>query len=422
MPHWPPNYPSTGQIEKILTLLGNPQQKLPPVIHVTGTNGKGSVIAFLKHIFMEHGLTAHIFTSPHLLQFNEKFIIANQMITDDLIYNLTEEIRGKLHNIINPSFFEYQTALALLAFSKVKADICIIECGMGARNDPTGILTNKLASVITPITLDHQEYLGDSIEAIAAHKAYVMKGAQIAINAPQTNMATTLLTNYSKLVNCEIINHQIDYDFDIANNQLAYIDISREKISYYNLPTIQGDHQITNLAVALSVIKNQSLFKFEDQLINQAITKTCWPGRLENMSHFISDTIPGNSEIWFDGAHNEAGAFALAKWLATQSSDKENLIIYGRSENKNHHQFLQHLNHNNKIIFTVVKNEPLSESKFNFTKFLKNHPQYNIKIFDNLESIFSDHLNKSFPPLRIIICGSLYLYRDLHQISQMRSR
>ena len=160
MPHWPPKYPASNQIAQILTLLSSPHKNLPPIIHVTGTNGKGSTIAFLKYILQAHNLTTHIFTSPHLISFNENFTISNQLISDEYLFELTEEIRIKLADKIKPNLFEFQTALAFLAFSRNKADFCIIECGMGAKNDPTNILENKLLSIITSISLDHQEYLG----------------------------------------------------------------------------------------------------------------------------------------------------------------------------------------------------------------------------------------------------------------------
>jgi len=476
MPHWPPSYPATGKIIEILELLDNPHRRLPPIIHVTGTNGKGSVISFLKQIFIEHGLTTHVFTSPHLLKFNENFIISNNPIEDGMIYELTEEIRNKLNNIINPSFFEYQTALAFLAFSRVKADICIIECGMGAMNDPTNILTHKLLSIITPITFDHEEYLGNRLELIAGHKAHIMNNSEINIISPQTSIVNELLLNYGKLIaqerspkvdelveggkpdiydgisriiqNKNVISYEADYDFDIDNNQLAYVDIAREDISYYNLPSMQGDHQITNLVTALAAIKNQPMIKCDDNSINRAIVKTSWPGRIENLTHLVSTDLPNGSEIWFDGAHNEAGAYALSNWIRSQpntqesttkvdrlmqgkkpdisgsvnrfTENKKNIIVYGRSENKDHNKFLRHLNHQgNKIIFVTVKNEPLPETRYNFQKFLEENSDYDIDIYDSLEYVFFDYLSKQKSSLRVIICGSLYLYRDLHTIKHL---
>ena len=337
MPHWPPKYPPSGKIHEVLSLLGNPHTKLPPIFHFTGTNGKGSTIAFLKQIFQEHGLKTHIFTSPHLLKFNENFIIKNQMICDDTIFKLTEEIRIKLEDKIKPSFFEYQTALAFLAFSRTPADLCLIECGMGAKNDPTNILRNKLLSIITPITLDHEEFLGDSIEKITADKAHIINCPTIC--APQYPIVKTMLGNFSKLQNCKIINYESDYDFEIIDDKLAYIDIKNEEISYYNLPSLFGDHQITNLVTAITTIKNQRTFNLDHDIINQAIHNTTWPGRLEKIENFPHKYLPQNSEIWFDGAHNEAGAYALNNWITKQADHKKNIIIYGRSANKKHHQF-----------------------------------------------------------------------------------
>lgn len=418
IPHWPPRYPKSGKIEKILKLLGDPHKKLPPVIHVTGTNGKGSLIAFLRQIYIEHGFKVHAFTSPHLLKFNENFTITNNLISDSMIFELTEEIRQKLEGKIQPGFFEYQTALAFLAFSRHDADICIVESGMGAKNDPTNILESNFLAIFTPISLDHQEFLGESIEEISLDKAYLIKPNSTVISAPQNQITKTLLTNFTTITKAQIVNYEEDYDFDIDDNKLAFVDILKENISHYNLPKMLGEHQIVNLATALAAIKNQTKFKFEDELINTAIKNTTWPARLEKITHINNNYIPNNSEVYFDGAHNESGAIALSNWIKEQGADnKKNIIIYGRSQNRDHDSFLKHLSTTeNEIIFITVQNEPNPEREFKFKMFLSKNPQYNIKIFDSLEDAFLNYIAKLDVPIRVLICGSLYLYRDLHKL------
>ena len=414
MPHWPPKYPPCNKMDEILELLDNPHKNLPPIIHITGTNGKGSTIAFLKGILQKHELKLHIFTSPHLLKFNENFIISNQQISDSLLFSLIEEIRLKLENKIKLGFFEFQTALAFLAFSKFSADFCIIECGMGAKNDPTNILSKKLLSIITSISLDHQEYLGNHISDIALDKAHIIRCPTIC--APQTSIVQKVITNYASLVKHKIFNYQKDYDFDLVDNKLAYVDITKEQISYYNLPKLRGEHQVINLIIALTALKNQTIFKLDDKLVNEAITNTHWPARLEKINNYKINNKDISTNIWFDGAHNQAGAYVLSNWIKQQAQNKKNLIIYGSTEGRNHNNFLKYFNNKKyDIIFIPVKNEPCHENKFNFQKFLDQNPIYNINIYNDLEEALSNNVNQDLYE-KIIICGSLYLYRDLQEL------
>ena len=305
--------------------------------------------------------------------------------------------------------------MAFLAFSRFPADFCIIECGMGAKNDPTNILQNKLLSIITSISLDHQEYLGNSIADIALDKAHIINCTTIC--APQTSIAQKVIDNYANLVKHQTINYYLDYDFDLVDNKLAYIDIKREQISYYNVPTLNGEHQIINLITAITALKNQTIFKLNNRLVNKAIVNTnWWPARLEKINNYKINNKYIKIDIWFDGAHNQAGAYILSNWIKEQPQNKKNLIIYGSTEHRNHNNFLKYFNDNKcDIIFIPVKNEPCHENKFNFQKFLHKHPTYNINICNDLEEALSNNIDNNLYE-RIIICGSLYLYRDLQEL------
>ena len=413
MPKWPPYYKKSGKIMEILSLLDNPHLKLPPTIHVAGTNGKGSTIAFMKQILQEHNLNICSFTTPHLLEFNECFEVNNQHLNDSQIDRLTEEIKLKLKNQIEPSFFEFQAALAFLSFSRSNADICIIECGMGAKNDPTNILPSPLLSVITPISFDHEEFLGASLEEITIDKCHIIKRSPV-ISAAQNEISNHIIREFSKLQNTTLHNYNESYDFSVENNKLIYADIKNNELIYYNLPSLNGEHQIINLVTAITAIKAQSLHEISDATINKAIEKTKWPGRLEKLS------ASNNQEIWFDGAHNPAGAMYLSKWLI-QNNNSKICLIYGRSANKNHADFLKYfLNKNIDICFVTVENEAKAESTHNFKKFCTNNIDYqNIRIFDNLTIMFNDFLPGSKYNI-ILVCGSLFLYRDLKNNLQQK--
>jgi len=410
MPSWPPYYPVSGKIMEMLELLGNPHLNLPPVIHVTGTNGKGSTVAFMKQILKEHEIRYCSFTSPHLLNVNENFTVESEVLTDDEINRLTEEIRLKLGGKIQPSFFEFQTTLAFLAFSRSNSDICLVECGMGAKNDPTNIIPSPLLSVITPISYDHQKFLGNSIEEITLDKCHVIKNAPV-ISAPQNQLSEAIINKFCELQKVDLHSYQQSYDFQIEDNNLVYADLEREELIYYQLPELHGDHQIINLVTAITVMKKQNIFEVNDDKINQAITKAKWPGRLENIKSEYK-----NLDIWFDGAHNAAGAESLKNWLSNHSNDNITMI-YGRTANTDHENFLKHfLDKNLNINFVTVKNEPNSETSYSFKKFQNTNNKYqNINISDSLEDVFIKNILPKPNPQKIIICGSLYLYRDLHE-------
>lgn len=406
MPKWPPYYPKSGKIMEILEILDNPHLSLPPVIHIAGTNGKGSTISFLKYILKEFGLNICSFTTPHLLEFNECFEVNNQYLTDSEINSLIEEIRLKLGGKFKPSLFELQTALAFLSFSRSNADICLIECGMGAKNDPTNIISSPLLSILSPISFDHEEFLGNSLEEITIEKCHIIKKAPV-ISAVQNKISTEIIREFCKLQKTKLQEYMVNYEFSVSEDKLIYADLNKEELIYYNLPSLIGEHQIINLATAITAVKSQTLFNISDKIINQAIVKTKWPARLEKI---ISTE---NQEIWFDGAHNPAGALYLSRWLK-EFSHKKICLVYGRSYDSNHQDFLKYfLAENIKICFVTVKNEAKSESKHNFEKFLSLNKQYNnVIIHDDLDDIFSNYLYQKDFEL-IIICGSLFLYRDL---------
>ncbi|MFZ8865168.1 MAG: bifunctional folylpolyglutamate synthase/dihydrofolate synthase [Rickettsiales bacterium] len=408
MPKWPPFYKKSGKIMEMLALIDNPHLKLPPVIHIAGTNGKGSTISFIKQILLEHKLKICCFTTPHILEFNESFVVNNENLTDQQINVLIKEIRLKLGGKFEPSLFELQTLLAFLSFSRSNADICLIECGMGAKNDPTNIIPSPLLSILTPISFDHEEFLGNSLEEITLEKCHIIKSSPV-VSAAQNKISSAIINKFCQLQNTKLSQYAVGYNFYITDSKFIYIDLPENKLTYYNLPSLAGEHQIINLATAITAIKQQNLFNISDKTINQAIKKTKWPARLEKISS------NNQQEIWFDGAHNPAGALYLARWLKN-FNNKKICLIYGRTANKNHKDFLKYfIEKNIEICFVRVKYEANPESIYNFKKFSTTEPAFNnIKSFTDLTEIFENLIAKSNFDI-ILICGSLFLYRDLKE-------
>ncbi len=424
MPHWPPFYENSGRIEEMLDVLGNPQDRIPEVIHITGTNGKGSVIAFLVNICKYHNVKAHSFTNPHILEFNENFILAGEKISDDFLYQLIEKIRIKLEEKnLKPSLIEFQTVLAFLAFSRREAEITIIESGMGAKNDPSNVIKNPIISVMTAISFDHEEFLGNNLELITIDKAHIIKNNKVII-APQPQIVQYLIEEYVKFKkskdekDIELFSYQEDYDFFVEKKNFVYVDIKKEEMEYYDLPSLLGEHQLENLAIALTILKKQNIFQLDHNLTNQAIKTTKKIGRLEKVKIF--DKKHKNIELFFDGAHNMGGALVLANWLKKEKK-KKTYLIYGRTAGTKHKDFLKYFvdKENIEILPVRVKNEFFSEPISKLKNFFRENPSKNVKIFESLEDAMMNYLMIKKEKIRIVICGSLYLYRDMKEFLKL---
>ncbi|MBL6665212.1 MAG: bifunctional folylpolyglutamate synthase/dihydrofolate synthase, partial [Rickettsiales bacterium] len=365
LPHWPT--PSTfGQREidyeavfdrmlPVLDRLGNPHKKLNNVIHVAGTNGKGSSCAFLGEIFKTSGYLAHIYTSPHLHDCNERIVLGGQKITDNYLYAILEEVRlacEKENAIL--TFMESFTIAALLAFSQNKSDVIILECGMGGRIDATNIIENKLATLITPISYDHQEHLGYNIERIALEKAMIIRPNTPLIVSAQSQQAKNIIKILAN--DQKIDSYYYGDDFDILlDHETGEFDFIFRETQIQNIPkpALLGEHQYINFSAVIALVGLLKNYNISNKSIRSAIQTTYWPGRLENISDQLKKHCP-NSEIFIDGAHNVAGAFALSKWMQQNNHYDKNFIITGFSKNKCKKEFLTHFKDLGEIIAVRV--------------------------------------------------------------------
>jgi dihydrofolate synthase / folylpolyglutamate synthase len=419
MPHWPIPYGAPeidnnlSRMKNLLNAIGNPQNYLPKIIHVTGTNGKGSVMAFIKSILMEAGLKVHSYTSPHISRFNERINLNGKEIDDNFLHEIIENVRLKCPENIRPTFFEGTTAAAFLAFKEIPADILLVECGMGGMLDPTNVFNDIEMAIITPISLDHMEFLGNNIAKIAAQKSYIMKPNRKVIIAPQAREALAILKLYAEQIGSSTFCYEENYDFDSDGQNLVYIDMETEILNYYALPSLQGAHQISNASLAIAAVKNLKDYVISDEVISDGISKAVWPGRLEIItSGTLVDILKPESELWIDGAHNIGGAFAMASWISAMQDDKTNILIIGKSAKKDQQPFLQQFKgHVDKIFAITVEGEPKAENANIIT---------NAAINIGLECQSADNLLDAIEkisqlkgPKRVLICGSLYLQNDL---------
>jgi dihydrofolate synthase/folylpolyglutamate synthase len=431
LPHWP--IPSTlgkreidyetvfERMSLVLERLGNPHKKMPPIIHVAGTNGKGSATSLLAKIFSCAGYKTHIYTSPHLHDCNERIVLNGEKISDSFLYEILEETR--LATDQTPlTFMEAFTIAAFVAFAKVPSDVVVIECGMGGRIDATNIFEEKLLTLIMPISFDHMEYLGNSIERIALEKAMIMRKETPLVVAAQPSAAKNII----KILAADQKIPAFFYDEDFAielNFESGEFDFRDQNNFFENLPkpSLPGLHQYVNFATAIAAATIlQQKFSITETHIRQAISSVYWPSRLEKVSGNLNKILKNpESEIWIDGAHNEAGAFACARWLEeeTKKDGKENFVICGFSKNKCKKEFLEKFRDVAKLTAVRVDGEPYPEDTQKIVEIgAKNNLQ--ISAASDLSEAIYNITQNTTNSCRILICGSLHLARDVRKFSK----
>ncbi len=325
---------SLDRVWRLLELVGNPQDSLPPVVHVAGTNGKGSVVAALRAMAEAAGLRVHVYTSPHLVRFHERIRLAGRLIAEEELVALLEDCE-RANGPDSITFFEVTTVAALLAFARVPADLLLLEVGLGGRLDATNVIARPAVSVITPVSLDHQHYLGDSLEEIAFEKAGILKPGVPAVVAPQDPRALAVIEAQARKMAAPLLRAGVEWHFRREGDGLV-LDGER-----YPLPALRGAHQIENAATALAVAR---ALKATDPALAlqgaEGLQRMEWPARLQRLGpgrHYAK--VPGGWEIWLDGGHNPAAGLALAAELATWH-DRPTHLIYGLLNTKAAAEFL----------------------------------------------------------------------------------
>jgi len=309
---------SLGRIERLLDRLGRPQDLLPPVIHVAGTNGKGSVVATLRAIAEAAGLRVHVYTSPHLVRFNERIRLAGRLIGDDDLSALLEEVEAA--NGEDPiTFFEITTAATLLAFSRHPADLCLLEVGLGGRLDATNVAPRPAACAITPVSLDHQGYLGNSLAEIAGEKAGILRGPFPLVVGAQEAEALEVIEAQAARARAPAFvfgqHWQVGLRNDVPGDaKLLYSD--RRGEMELPAPNLAGSHQALNAGTAIAILRHQSAVAISEAAIRAGLGWVRWPGRLQKLEAGpLRKRLSAKAELWLDGGHNPAAARALREAL-----------------------------------------------------------------------------------------------------------
>ncbi len=305
---------SLSRMEQILPKLGNPQRRLPTTIHVAGTNGKGSTIAFMRAILEAAGKRVHVYTSPHLVRFHERIRLAGKLVDEDTLvaaFTRCEEANGGAPITV----FEMTTVAALLLFAETPADVLLLEVGLGGRFDATNVIESPAASVITPVSLDHMEYLGDTIPKIAAEKAGILKRGTLAIFAEQSAEGLAVLDREArrKRTGAVLVGGQDFRSYEDAG-RLVFQDT--EGMIDLPLPRLGGRHQHLNAATAIATLKAVFGDTITEDDIAKGLSRVDWPGRLQRLVGTTLKLAPVGAEIWLDGGHNQDGGRVLSAAIA----------------------------------------------------------------------------------------------------------
>ena len=329
---------SLGRIKRLLRALGNPERDLPPVIHVAGTNGKGSAIAFMKAMAEEAGLKPHVYTSPHLVRFNERIQPAGCTIGDDHLTQLLVDCEAA-NGSAPITFFEITTAAAFLAFASEPADLTLIETGLGGRLDATNVIKHPAVTVITPISIDHQHFLGRRLTDIAAEKAGILKPRVPAVFGPQHAVAARVLNERARKLQVPVFRWGRDFQAHMDEDSFTYSEPGREPGTYGDVdgplelprPALAGPHQAANGATAIAALRALDHPKIDENAIVRGLAGARWPARLQLLDHnpLTSSLMERGFEVWLDGGHNPAAGRALARALATPAlSSGEGTPLY----------------------------------------------------------------------------------------------
>lgn len=336
---------SLDRMWRVLAALGSPHLALPPTIHVAGTNGKGSTIAFMRAILEAAGLVVHVYTSPHLVRFNERFRIGaageGRLVSDqELVAALTECERANAGAPI--TVFEITTAAAILLFSRNAADVLLLEVGLGGRLDATNVIERPLATVITPVSLDHAEHLGGTIGEIAFEKAGILKPGVPAIVAAQPRDALAVIERRAARIKAPIKIAGESWTATEERGRLVYQD--DDGLLDLPAPKLYGRHQFENAGVGIATLRSLSHLELPTTAFETGIAKADWPARMQRIAHgHLAALCPVGGELWLDGGHNADGGRAVANAVADleERVSRPLVLVVGMLASKDCESFLR---------------------------------------------------------------------------------
>ncbi len=390
---------------RILAALGHPERTLPPVIHIAGTNGKGSTLAMIRAGLEGAGHTAHAYTSPHLVRFHERIRVAGELIAEPALAAVLDECLA-VNGQAPITYFEITTAAALSVFARTPADYTLLEVGLGGRLDATNVVDHPTLTVITPIDMDHQQFLGDTIKAIATEKAGILKRGVPCIVARQADAALAVIEAQAARIGAPLLIHgqhwHVTHDHGrlVFQDETGLLDLPR--------PRLIGAHQIDNAGTALAALRHLAI---GDTAYEAAMTRVEWPARLQRLRHGPLTTLAPEAELWLDGGHNPHAGRALAAALATMPQRATHLVC-GMLEGKDSAGFLKAFKRQIDMVHTVpIPDQPAAWSAHDIAARARD-TGYRATAHTSVPAAIKAIVGVA-PRARILIGGSLYLAGDI---------
>ncbi|WP_420837130.1 bifunctional folylpolyglutamate synthase/dihydrofolate synthase [Alexandriicola marinus] len=389
------------RVWRLLDALGNPQNDLPPVIHIAGTNGKGSTQAMIRAGLEARGDVVHAYTSPHLARFHERIRLAGTLITED---HLTEVLdRCYAANGDAPiTYFEITTCAAFLAMAETPADWTLLEVGLGGRLDATNVLDRPALTIITPVDLDHQSFLGDTIEQIAGEKAGIIKRGVPCVVAPQHEAARDVIEARAERLGAPLLFHGQHWHVTQEHGRLVFQD--ETGLLDLPMPNLPGPHQVMNAGTALMALRHLGA---DEAACEAAVTRAFWPARMQRISHGPLAELAGQAELWLDGGHNPAAGEALARTMAAMPPRPTHLVC-GMLKTKDIRGYLRPLASVSQSLTAVsIPGEAATLDAAETAQFATEVGMTAETATDVRDAIA--RITSHSPSARILVCGSLYL-------------
>jgi dihydrofolate synthase / folylpolyglutamate synthase len=342
---------SLGRVERLLAALGNPQDSLPPIVHVAGTKGKGSTVATMRACLEAAGYRVHAYISPHLVRFHERIRLAGELIGEDALSALLEECE-RANGDAPITFFEITTAAAFLAFVRTAADIVLLEVGLGGRLDATNVVRRPAVTAITPVSLDHQSFLGNTVAAIAGEKAGILKPGVTAVIAPQPNEAAAVIEARAAALAAPLYRSQHEWRCDTAGAGMRY---AGERWNFdLPLPSLIGAHQIVNAGTAIACLERLVEFSLSREALANGLRHIDWPARLQLLRRGpLIEAVPPDWEVWLDGGHNPLAGEVLGD-VAAGWHDRPLYLIVGMMNTKDAAGFIAPLAKHARVLSAIT--------------------------------------------------------------------
>jgi dihydrofolate synthase/folylpolyglutamate synthase len=403
---------SLGRIERLLAALGHPERRLPPVIHVAGTNGKGSTVAFMRAMLEAAGRGVHVYTSPHLVRFNERIRLAGpgggRLVSDEELAVTLSEIEG-INGDAPITFFEITTAAAFRLFAEHPADFLLLETGLGGRLDATNVVERPHVTVITPVSLDHARFLGDTVRQIAAEKAGIIKRGVPVVVARQSAEALDAIERQAARRAAPL--HVSGQDW-IAQEERGRLVFQDERgLLDLPLPRLLGRHQHENAGAAIAALRALGPEAAPERAVERGLLTVDWPARLQRLGAGRLVTLVPGSELWLDGGHNPDGARAVAAAVAEieERAPRPLVLVLGMLSSKDAPGFLEHFAGLARMVLTVPIEGSEAHSARDLARIARGAGM-RADVSDGVAAALAAVRDTAFEaPPRILVCGSLHL-------------